>query len=165
MKTPRELRALYEAGENISDFLRRERGSDYNDEDLIEISYDLQAGTYITAMEDESMARHKKEYTAEIARVMLSLCNPTSILEAGIGEATTFSGVTKNLNIDRLETYGFDISWSRVAYARNWLARQNITDTTLCTGSLLHVPFADNSIDIVYTSHAIEPNLGREKTI
>lgn len=29
----------------------------------------------------------------------------------------------------------------------------------------MHIPFADNSIDIVYTSHSIEPNGGKEEPI
>src|SRR5437016_4558184 len=136
MKTPKELMALYKAGENISSLLRREKGSQYNDEEAIEISYDLQTGTYVSAMEDPSMARHQQAYTAELARVIMSLCNPTSILEAGIGEATTLSGVMKNLDQDKVKSYGFDLSWSRVAYARGWLVKQNINDVTLCTGSL-----------------------------
>jgi uncharacterized protein YbaR (Trm112 family) len=40
-----------------------------------------------------------------------------------------------------------------------------VDTTTLCTGNLFNIPFADNSIDIVYTSHSIEPNGGKEKPI
>jgi hypothetical protein len=36
---------------------------------------------------------------------------------------------------------------------------------TLCTGDLLSIPFLDNSIDVVYTSHSIEPNGGAEERI
>src|SRR5208283_2840477 len=60
---------------------------------------------------------------------------------------------------------GFDLSWSRVAFAKCWLQRQGITKAVLCTGNLLHIPFADNSIDIVYTSHSIESNIGKEEPI
>ena len=32
-------------------------------------------------------------------------------------------------------------------------------------GNLLHIPFADDSIDVVYISYSIEPNRGREEAI
>jgi uncharacterized protein YbaR (Trm112 family) len=58
------------------------------------------------------------------------------------------------------------LSWSRVWWASRWLAEQGQREsTTLCTGDLARLPFADNSIDVVYTSHAIEPNGGREERL
>lgn len=86
------------------------------------------------------MAEHKAEYAAEIARIIRSLCTPSSILDAGVGEATTLSGVVKHLALDNIKSYGFDISWSRVAYAQNWLTQNQINNATLCTGSLFHIP-------------------------
>jgi uncharacterized protein YbaR (Trm112 family) len=88
-----------------------------------------------------------------------------TILEAGIGEATTLSGVLENLDSNSLKAYGFDLSWSRIAYARKWLKSQKVSGVSLCTGSLFNIPFADNSIDVVYTSHSIEPNGGKEEAI
>ena len=110
------------------------------------------------------MEKHKSEYTSEIAKTILSLCKPVSILEAGVGEATTLSGVLQNMGSD-VSSYGFDLSWSRVAYAKRWLLSKGVDTTTLCTGNLLRIPFADNSIDVVYTSHSIEPNGGNERPI
>lgn len=164
MTTPRELKYLYEQGKNISALLRKEKGIQHNSDDIIEISYDLQTGSYIATMEDPEMASHKREYTFEISNTILSLCEPKSILEAGVGESTTLSGVLQNLD-SNISSFGFDLSWSRVAYAKNWLKDQGISNTTLCTGNLLQIPFANNSIDIVYTSHSIEPNGGSESFI
>lgn len=164
MTTPRELKQLYMQGQNISSFLREELGIQQNTQEIIEIAYDMQAGSYIESMKNDSMAKHKSQYSREIAEIIVSLCNPISILEAGVGEATTLSGVLKNLGRE-VRSYGFDLSWSRLAYAKEWLSTQGFTNTALCSGDLLNIPFLDNSIDVVYTSHSIEPNGGKEKPI
>ena len=160
-----DLKELYKQGKNISSLLREDKRLKYNNEMIIEISYDLQAGSYIASMEDKAMAAKKEEYVAELAKIIWSLDYPTSILEAGVGEATTLSGVLKHVGIADLDNYGFDLSWSRIAYAREWLKKQRISNVTLCTGSLFNIPFADNAIDIVYTSHSIESNGGNEEPI
>ncbi|MDZ7924311.1 MAG: methyltransferase domain-containing protein [Marinagarivorans sp.] len=164
MTSPRELQNLYQQGVNITQHLRQTQGLERNTDAIIEIAYDLQAGSYIAAMADVKMAQHKKIYSAEIAKVILSLCEPSSVLEAGVGEATTLSGVLAHLN-PTITSYGFDLSWSRTALAQRWLHSQNIKTTTLCTGNLLNIPFADNAIDVVYTSHSMEPNGGKETPI
>lgn len=161
MSTPRKLQALYQQGRNITQLLREEQGLQHSTDEIIEIAYDLQTGSYISAMENAEMTEHKRDYTSEIAKTILSLCKPMSILEAGVGEATTLSGVLQSIEAD-VNSFGFDLSWSRVAYAKRWLQSKGVANTTLCTGNLFDIPFADNSIDLVYTSHSIEPNGGNE---
>lgn len=161
--TPRQLQELYQQGINISQFLREEKGITYNTQEIIEITYDLQSGSYISALEDEKVNRHYKSVSQEIANIISSLCQPNSILEAGVGEATVLSGVLQNLT--PVSSYGFDLSWSRIAFAKKWLHRQGITTAILCSGDLFNIPFLDNSIDVVYTCHAIEPNRGGEASI
>lgn len=162
--TPCQLKSFYQNGENICALLREEKGLQHNTDEIIEVAYDLQAGSYIAALENAKMAAHQENYTAEMAKRILSLCDPLRILEAGVGEATTLSGVLQHLKAD-VRSFGFDLSWSRVAYAKHWIQSQGVTNATLCTGTLVHIPFADNSIDVVYTSHSIEPNGGNEKPI
>ena len=93
MYTPRELQALYWEGKNISQLLREEQGLQRNTRETIEVAYDLQTGSYIAAMENAEVAAWNRNYTSEIANTILSLCEPVSILEAGVGEGTTLSGV------------------------------------------------------------------------
>lgn len=161
MHTPRALKALYREGVNITKVMREDRDMTANTTEIIEVAYDLQAGSYVAGMSDDTMRTHKDAYGKAIAQRILSLCNPSSVLEAGVGEGTTMAVVMRNLGPE-VRGYGFDLSWSRVAHARKWLARQGIEHTTLCTGDLFHIPLADDSIDVVYTSHSIEPNGGRE---
>lgn len=164
MTTPRELQALYAQGVNITAHLRQEFGVSGNTAEIIEVAYDLQAGSYIAALTEGGHAARQAGYTAEIARVIRSLCEPLAILEAGVGEATTLSGVATGLG-GNVSAWGFDLSWSRVALGARWLAAQGVAQARLCTGDLLHIPFADSAVDVVYTSHSIEPNGGREAVI
>lgn len=163
MTSPRQLQELYQKGENISSFLRQELGVGHNTPEIIEISYEMQSGSYIAAMGDDKIKQHKEEYAREIARTIGHWCAPSSVLEAGVGEATTLAGVLKNMG--RISSYGFDLSWSRVAFAKKWLGSQGFNHTGLCSGDLFNIPLLDNSIDVVYTSHSIEPNGGKEEAI
>ncbi|MFY0642733.1 MAG: methyltransferase domain-containing protein [Bermanella sp.] len=164
MKTPREIKKHYNSGDNITSLLRDEFKEKSNTQDIIEISYDMQTGSYSEAMQKKEIALAKGLYTKEICNIIKSLdLKPNTILEAGVGEATTLGGVIKNLK--DTDFFGFDLSWSRIAYARKWLSSMNINNVTLCLGDLFDIPFQNNSIDIVYTSHSIEPNGGNEEAI
>jgi hypothetical protein len=162
---PSELKAAYERGENIIGLLRKKFGSLINSEEFIEISYDLQAGSYISAMENPIVAAKAENYAGEIARILREYGAPTSLLEAGVGEATTLAWVLKAYGCTGIDAHGFDLSWSRIHRAKEWLARSGQPAVTLCTASLQKMPYADNSFDVVYTSHSIEPNGGREAQI
>jgi ubiquinone/menaquinone biosynthesis C-methylase UbiE len=155
---------MYEQGVNISIYLRDKYGSD-NTPEIIEMAYDLQAGSYTTKMKDITEKKLRENIGSELAKNILSvLRNPCSILEAGIGEGNQLSEVLACIN-KPVASYGFDISWSRIMYAKKWLHEQKYPDVTLFTGDLLHIPCTDNAFDIVYTCHAVEPNRGNEELI
>ncbi len=162
---PAELKAAYARGENITALLRKQFGSLINTEEIIELSYDLQAGSYVAAMQDSAVAANVNEYAAEIARLLLQYGGPSSLLEAGVGEATTMARVLQAYHQTEIEAHGFDLCWSRIYQGKQWLAREGLPRVALCTASLARIPFADNAFDVVYTSHSIEPNGGRESEI
>jgi SAM-dependent methyltransferase len=164
MTTPRQLQEMYAQGQNITAFLRDEQGLEADTRDIIEIAYDLQAGSYIASMDNDERVLHKNAYAQAIADTILTLGEPVTVLEAGVGEATTLSGVLQRLNSD-VRGFGFDLSWSRAAHGMRWLQSQGITNASLSTGDLVNIPFGDNAIDVVYTSHSIEPNGGNEEPI
>lgn len=154
----------YKEGKNILYEMKKNHNETENRKANIELSYDLQAGSYIKNMKDNNHKEHKKRYTKELAKIIKDLGEVKTVLEVGIGEATTLSGVMQNLQ-KSIKYYGFDLSLSRVAYAKEWLDSLSLKNYILSTGDLQNIPFLDNSIDIVYTSHSIEPNLGNEKEI
>lgn len=85
-----------------------------------------------------------------------------SILEVGAGESTTMSVVVQSLGSVVGSVYGFDVSWSRVAVGRQWLDDNGIRATTF-VGDLFNIPMRSSSVDVVYSSHSLEPNGGRER--
>jgi hypothetical protein len=58
--------------------------------------------------------------------------------------------------------HGFDVSWSRVRLGKDFAGKHRIGADLFC-GDLFNIPLADGSMDVVYTSHSIEPNGGRER--
>lgn len=162
---PKVLADAYRRGENITALLRTLDASDRNSETTIETAYDLQAGSYVAALSDPAIKAHKQAYGAAIADEIRALTHPTSLLEAGVGEGTTLSFVLQALNNPGLQAHGFDLSWSRIATCRDWLASQSVGEPTLAVASLLHLPYGNDAFDVVYTSHTIEPNGGNEAAI
>lgn len=162
---PKALKEAYDRGENITELLREATDSQQNSEEIIETAYDLQTGSYVRALDSPDMFEHKQEYGAAIAAEISKLTSPQSILEPGVGEGTTLSLVTKALGQTPLHVHGFDISWSRIAACRHWLSGQDCAKAWLSVASIFSTPYLDNSFDVVYTSHAIEPNGGREPAI
>lgn len=162
---PKELFDSYKRGENITELLRNQRNSGANTEEIIEIAYDLQTGSYVSSLEKPEMRRHKEDYGKAIASEITSLTSVTSVLEPGVGEGTTLSFVMKSFESQPSHVHGFDVSWSRIGCCRRWLSDQSCDGVHLSVASILHAPYADDSFDIVYTSHAIEPNGGNERAI
>lgn len=164
-KTIKELEQEFLNGENISKLMREERNIDFNTPEIIEVCYELQTGEYQKKWANPELHDFYEKFTKEIADTILDFHIPESILEAGIGEATTFVKVLKHLNIKNLDAFGFNISWSRTFFAKKLIEKENISNVNLCTGNLLDIPFLENSIDLVYTYHSIEPNRGNEENI
>ncbi|EAY32003.1 methyltransferase domain-containing protein [Microscilla marina] len=153
------IKSLYNKGENIMSFLRGQNNK--NSTEAILISYDFQAGTYIQYTNNHP--DFNSNYTKHIAQTLADFA-PSSILEVGVGEATTLANVLAKMEDSHIKSYGFDLSWSRIKYAYQYVNTKELKQSVfLSTGDLFQMPYLDNSIDIVYTSHSIEPNGGREK--
>jgi ubiquinone/menaquinone biosynthesis C-methylase UbiE len=160
----REIRALLDRGENITQWIQAREGADHNSITAILYSYDMQAGSYIAQLQDPA-ARALKERLGQDLAALLDELAPESILEAGTGEATSLVPVLQRMKRRPVRALGFDISLSRLLYARKYLTDHGQGDVTLFTGDLDRIPLATGSVDTVVTIHAIEPNHGREDAI
>lgn len=153
------IKELYDRGENIIGYLKSLDKRDKNTIEDILISYDFQAGSYIAVAEEYKDFTEK--YTRAIAQEIKKLGDIRSVLEVGVGDGTKLGKVALELP-KHVSCGGFDISWSRVHYAKKYIGGLGAS-AFLCTGDLFSCPFPDSSIDVVYTSHSIEPNGGREE--
>ena len=125
------------------------------------ISYDFQAGSYIQKFSQRQ--KLNRNYCKALAMLIDNIEGVESLVEVGVGEATTLTTVIKNLGNKPSAIFGFDISWSRLNFAQALLKDFSINNVTLFTANLFEIPLLDNSVDVVYTSHSIEPNGGREE--
>jgi hypothetical protein len=80
---------------------------------------------------------------------------------------TTLAGVANGTCDAVRALYAMDISWSRIRRGRDFLAAAMRPEIAAklhdFVADLFHLPLRDKSIDVVFTSHALEPNGGRER--
>jgi SAM-dependent methyltransferase len=155
------MRAAFTNGKNVMEYARQTKGALGNSPIATLIAYDLQAGAYISGARANPEARVR--WCDQLAGILNPYINKQStVLEVGCGEATTLAGVLKRLNNLPRHALGFDISWSRCAHGLSWLA-ENAVSADLFVADIFEIPLEDSSVDVVYTSHSLEPNGGHEE--
>lgn len=156
-----KIKEIYARGENIIQYLKQVGKNQMNSIEDILISYDFQSGSYIKEFSNNSDFRFT--YCGALAKVIDQLGSFESIMEVGVGEATTLSIVLNQLKNKPKDILGFDISWSRLKFAQAFIKDYLKHDIQLFTANLFEIPLKDNAVEVVYTSHSIEPNGGKEK--
>ena len=157
----KELKKAYGEGKNIMELSRSPEGG--NSLEGIAASYELQAGSYLDLLSSPESGPLYEQYSQALGEVFARL-EAQSILEAGVGEGTTLIPILRREQIKPGFVYGFDISWSRLAYGRRF-GQEHGHDLKFFLGDLMRIPLGENCVDLVFTSHAIEPNRGRESDI
>jgi ubiquinone/menaquinone biosynthesis C-methylase UbiE len=157
----RKLKEIYDAGGNVLSYIKEDMASEENSGLGIMISYDLQAGSYIEKAKKHEEFENMR--TSEYAKILNKLGNFDSIIEIGVGEATTFANLLPRLNHKEYAAAGFDISYSRIQYAKQHVENVSLNNPELLVGDLFNAPILSGSIDVVYSNHSLEPNGGHEK--
>lgn len=161
----KEISILLEKGTNIISYLTDNHSKPTTAEDEM-ISYDLRAGgdldCYAKAPSLFDKVRDRIcHYIRETG------CTTGNIVECGAGEGINLTGIINKGGFQFSWARGLDISWSRVAYAKNFAQKIDThgTDLDFIVGNFFHLPFKDNSIDILYTMQGIYGMGGYETDI
>lgn len=157
----REARRVYAEGGNISQHFKNRNLSEADQLKVIEYAYDLQSGSYTHAVETNAAVRDNKQQWGSRIGQLLNHYGVRSAIEAGVGEASTLRYIVSS-SASEVAFAGFDISLSRLCYARQFL---NSDCTSLFTGDLGAVPVVANAYDAVLSNHSLESNGGREREI
>jgi hypothetical protein len=161
-----EAKKAYAEGKNVTELLRNQKNAAANTSEIIEAAYDLQAGAYIAAAQNNpNLIRYCNEIAAILDRHVIQT---GSLLDIGTGELTTLSHMIAALNVKPKSIYAFDISWSRVhkgiAYAEKNMG-SDYHKLTSFVGDINEIPLLDKSVNVTTSSHALEPNGGRLKQL
>jgi ubiquinone/menaquinone biosynthesis C-methylase UbiE len=163
---------------NFEDLLKREKKKNYylfykknfpnlkNDIYNL-VSYDRQAGTYIDFYKTNKGKIIYSRYCRELYSVMFPfLKKKQNILEVGTGECVTLLGLSKIIinKFSEISFFGFDFSFSRLLLGKKFIENNKIYPT-LFLSSMEKIPLIDGCIDIVFSSHSLEPNGGKEEVI
>lgn len=160
-----KIEKIYNGGGNIISYLKGDE-KENQIEDIL-ISYDFQAGSYVQLYKERGdFFSGTNNISRQLSDTIRALgISYESVLEAGVGEATTLLSFLMENQITNKRIYGFDIAWSRIKVANQFLNENGYSDVKLFVGDMFNIPMKDNSIDIVYTRQAMEPNGGKEKEL
>ena len=128
------------------------------DSEMILLMYEIQSGSYTDFAAQYGDFVH--EYNSELAKFLKNYVSSNmTILDCGTGESTNLLQLLKYFSFKKV--LAFDISLSRLLWARKNAVIAGF-EINFAAGNIFEIPLADNSVDIVLTNHALEPNGGYE---
>jgi ubiquinone/menaquinone biosynthesis C-methylase UbiE len=155
-----EARKIYKKGNNVTEFLKKKFFKTHNTSEIIEIAYDLQAGTYIKFA--KSNIKYFDLYTKEQSRILDDhFTNNNSLLDVGTGELTTLTYLLNHMIKKPSNVFAFDLSWSRLIKGKKFF-KKNIKNKkiklSLFSADIEFIPLHSKCIDVIISNHALEPN-------
>ena len=154
-----EAKSIYQKGENVTNYLRKKFGSEDNTSEIIEIAYDLQAGSYVRNV--KSNFDKADSYANELSNILSdNLERGDSLLDVGTGEITTLTLVLNKLKTELSDVVALDISWSRLSVGMQFHKehRRRKFPLKVFVADIKAIPLHEKCVDVVTSSHALEPN-------
>ena len=164
-KLYKDLKNLYNKKINIHKYLKKKR---FINQEAIQISYDLQSGSYIKKL-NRYKNIDKKVFQIFNNTLHKNFTNIKSVLDFGSGELTRFNYVIDFLsNKKKIQYFACDISLNRLHVGKIFFDRsykKKGVNLNLFVVDNFRLPLPDNSIDVIITCHAIEPNRKNKEKI
>ena len=154
-----EAKSIYQKGENVTNYLRQKFASEDNTSEIIEIAYDLQAGSYVENV--KSNFDKADSYANELCNILSdNLERGESLLDVGTGEITTLTLVLNKLKTELSNIVALDISWSRLSIGMQFHRenRRSKFPLKVFVADIKAIPLHEKCVDVVTSSHALEPN-------
>jgi SAM-dependent methyltransferase len=156
----KDVRKIYKKNNNVTEYLKKKFYKKHNTSEIIEIAYDLQAGTYIEIA--KSNIKNLVLYTKEMSKILDDhVLSNNSLLDVGTGELTTLTYLLNHMIKKPSKVFAFDLSWSRLIKGKKFFEK-NIKNKkiqlSLFSADIELIPLHSNSIDVIISNHALEPN-------
>ena len=154
-----EAKQIYKQGKNVTQYLRNKFDKNENTGEIIEIAYDLQAGSYIKSLMANS--QHVEAYATEVSDILKNhLVVDDTLLDVGTGEITTLNLVLNRITVPLTKVLAFDISWSRLYKGLEFHQKNNDTNVSVETfvADMKEIPLRNKCIDVTTSNGALEPN-------
>ena len=158
-KLYKELKIKYRNKVNIQKYLESRK---FDSDTSINVSYDIQSGSYINFFNNLSKKRKNSIYFPIIEEYNKNFKKCKTLLDFGCGELTSSSFIIKKLSKKINKYFATDISLNRLFLGKNYikkkLTNKDYKKLTIFCNTSSKLPFRNNSIDLVLTVHALEPN-------
>ena len=145
-------RAMLARGENIIHGLTQQENASRTD--AIEISYALQSGSYTEFSKTDVAQKSRREGHAIVEKIVAEYGCKT-LLDCGAGEGTRWLDFAAPLDQMTL----LEASWARLTFASAIMSQvPSVKAYQRVKANMMNIPFMPGSFDMVFTSHALEPN-------
>ena len=149
-----ELLKLLNSKVNIYKFLKKT--TNLSNEKIVQISFDIQAKSYFSIYKNDKIIEKVMLPIIEILKKNFS--NSKSIMDCGCGELIKSFFLFKRLNFIK-NFFANDISLNRLYLGKKFIKKIRFNKKiNLFCSSMKNLPLKNNSIDVIFTSHSIEPN-------